>query len=341
MKRGHSKTHIFLAVIVILINACNLPQTADIPQATPPPNEITALTQPPTAIQHQIYPINLPGQRSSHAGDYDSSTTVGTKLSAGGDRFTYEQFERPFNADTMDVYFPYLDIQDTLAYQDDIWIYGTMLLRGLDNNSLPGKYGIQLDVDLDGKGDWLVIASNPSSADWTTDGVQVFQDANHDVGAVIAMFTDDNKAYGDGFETQVFDQGQGNDPDTAWVRVPSDKPGTVEIAVKRALVGGGQAYLMNMWAGNSMMDPALFDLSDHFTHEQAGAADPGLEFYYPIKAVSELDNSCRMAIGFQPTGKEPGLCKEFKPGPVPGAPVCPYTCPYGQDPYPSCLCWLY
>jgi hypothetical protein len=325
----------------MVITACNMPGSANTNAiATSPPATQAPNTLPPTANQHQIIPMNLPAERSNHAGDYDSSTTASGKRSAGGDRFTYEQFERPFNANTMDVYFPYLDILDTTSYQDDTWIYGTILLKGRENDKLPGKYGFQLDMDLDGKGDWMVFVSNPSSTEWTTDGVQVFQDANHDVGAVTAMFTDKN-AVSDGFETKVFDSGEGNDHDAAWARISPDNPHMVEIALKRSLVGSDdKTYMMNMWAGNALMNPALFDLSDHFTHEQAGAADPGFEIYYPIKAVSEIDNSCRMPIGFAPTGKEPGLCREFnpRPEPQPGAPTCPYSCPFGQLPYPDCRC---
>ena len=48
------------------------------------------------------------------------------------------------------------------------------------------------------------------------------------------------------------------------------------------------------------------------THvHQAGAADSGFPIYYPIKAVYELDNACRMAVGFQATGAEPGICPEL------------------------------
>jgi len=72
-------------------------------------------------------------------------------------------------------------------------------------------------------------------------------------------------------------------------------------------------YMVNMWTGHATLDPTLFDYSDHYTHEQAGAADPGLPTFYPIKAVHELDNSCRMAVGFQPKGNEPGLCQVIQP----------------------------
>lgn len=87
----------------------------------------------------------------------------------------------------------------------------------------------------------------------------------------------------------------------------------VEISIKKSAVGNPQKYLINMWAGTSLLNPALFDLNDHFTHEQAGAADKGLQNYYPIKEVFEIDNSCRMAVGFQPTGNEPGICESLIP----------------------------
>ncbi len=283
---------------------------------------------PPTgvAVQHRVIPVALPGDRSSHAGDYDSSISASRKSSAGGDRFTFGRFERPFIANTMDTYYPNLDIIDTFVFQDETWIYGMIVVKALDsNNSLAAKYAVELDLDRDGKGDWLIIASNPASADWSVDGVQVHEDANNDVGNLYAMYTD-QKAAGDGFETLVFDQGTGDDPDTAWARISPNEPNTIEIAVKRSVFDNPERYLINMWAGTSLLAPTLFDINDSFTHEQAGAADPGFEIYYPIKVVSELDNSCRMAVGFQPTGKEPGLCEVFIPQDNAANPTSPAPC---------------
>lgn len=320
---GINKLFSMLALVLALL-ACTVssPKTATEAPVTevadsPTQEQVAApdATQsaPPTevpSIQHQVFPVDLPVERSSHAGDYDSSTTAANKTSAGGDRFTFERFERPFNANTMDVYFSQLDIVDTLVFQDDTWIYSTITLKGVDaSNALSGKYAAELDTNLDGKGDWIIIVSSPSTTDWSVTGVSIYQDANHDVGNELPMLTDEGQPGGDGFETLVFDQGQGHDPDSAWARISSTTPNTVEIAVKRAVLGDTNKYLINMWAGSSLLDPALFDISDHFTHEQAGAADAALQFYYPIKQVFELDNSCRMAVGFEPTGKEAGLCE--------------------------------
>lgn len=286
--------------------ACGLGTSGSQPASTAGPTSVSA-TQPPAVIQHAMVPVNLPLSRSGHAGDQDSSVTAKQKKAPGGDKFNQDQFERPFNANTMDTYFPYLDIQDTQVYEDDTWVYAVITLKGLDShNRLAGKYGIEMDLDLDGRGDFLILASQPASTSWTTDGVQVWQDANHDVGGNIAVVSDKNSS-GDGFEAKVFDSGQGADPDAAWARVAPDNPDAVQFAAKRALFGGAKSFMIGMWAGTDSLDPARFDLNDHFTAEQAGSPLPAL-VTYPIKAVSELDSSCRMAVGFQPTGKEPGLC---------------------------------
>jgi hypothetical protein len=324
-----------VAVIAILaaIMACNLPGSTDAtppPATEPPATELVAVVDTPTSpppteipIQHTTIPVSLPENRSGHAGDYDSSVTATQKKSNGGDRFTFEQFERPFNANTMDVYYPNLDIIDTFVFQDDTWIYGTIqVVDRSAANSSPFRFAMQLDVHVDGKGDYLVVAENPTSTDWTVSGVQVYFDANSDVGDLTAMFSDDN-VVDDGFETVLFDRGKGDDPDAAWVRASADEPNKIEIAVKRDIVERPALYLVNMWTGHATLDPTLFDYSDEYSHEQAGAADPGFPNFYPIKALYELDNSCRMAVGFQPTGNEPGLCAVIQPA-KPGDPpsVC-------------------
>lgn len=317
MKHKNIRSLIAGITIFASILACNVPGSAtevptlQVPVTGPTTAVNTPTQQPPTEIpiQHQVFPVSLPVDRSSHAGDYDSSVTAAEKKSNGGDRFTFERFERPFNTSTMDIYYPNLDIIDTFVYQDDTWLYGTIQVVDRSAvNASPYRFAMQLDVDADGKGDFLVIALNPPSTDWTTNGVQVFEDANRDVGNLTAMFTDENATSGDGFELLVFDQSKGNDPDVAWVRVSPQNQNIVELAVKRSILNNTFIFMVDMWTGHGTLNPALFDYSDHFTHDQAGAADPGFPTFYPIKSVYELDNSCRMAVGFQPTGSEPGIC---------------------------------
>ena len=347
MKQKNPRFTMAVLTIFAAMLACNTSSNAtEAPApATQPPTELVAVVEtianpPPTEIpiQHQVFPVNLPESQSGKAGDHDSSVTAIQKKSNGGDRFSFEQFERPFNANTMDVYFPELDIIDTLVYQDDTWIYGTIKVvdRGAANSS-PYRFAMQLDTDVDGKGDFLVVASSPPSFDWTTDGVQVYFDANSDVGSRTAMAADQGASGGDGFEQMVFDQAKGDDPDAAWVRVSPADASTVEIAVKRSLLGNPGAFMVNMWTGHGALDPAMFDYSDHYTHEQAGAADPGFPLFYPIKAIYELDNSCRIAVGFQPKGGEPGLCSiavvpgEREPGTGPSCVAYGGSCSAGSE----------
>ena len=338
MKQKRPRLTAAVIVIFAAMLACNGSGSVTEVPATqlPTATELVAIVEVPTnppptelPILHQVFPVNLPPSRSGMAGDHNSSVTADQQKSNGGDRFTFEQFERPFNADTMDVYFPHLDIIETYVFQDSTWIYGT--IKVVDRLSVtrgPYRLAMQLDANADGKGDWLVLALNPFSTDWTTDGVQIYFDANSDVGNLTAMIADQGPPGGDGFEQMMFDSGTGDDPDAAWVRVSPDDPNTVEITVKRSLLGNPGAFMVNMWTGHGTLDPAQFDYSDHYTHEQAGAADPEFPNFYPIKAIYELDSSCRIAIGFQPTGSEPGLC--FVPAVIsaeePGDPGCvPYA----------------
>jgi len=325
--RNHRQLLLALPLVLFIIIGCGIggatqsetvseqqstqPEQADV---TSPPAD--APTAEPTLVGitvingNEIVPITFPESQSGNAGDFDSSNILNTKNLIGGDRFTFGRYERPFNANTMDTYFPYIDIVNTFVYQDDTWVYASIVLQNTDENgNLSGHYGVEFDTNLNGKGDYFVIATGLTSTDWVANGVKVYQDSDETVGDKIPT-TSDGDVGGNGFETIIFDEGQGNDAELAWVRLAPDTSNTVQFAIKRSLLGGPDArYLVNMWAGNELMDPSKFDINDHFTHEQAGAADRGLENFYPIKAVAEIDNSCRMAVGFKPTGNEPGLCE--------------------------------
>jgi len=317
MKKVNKHTTLAVSALILLMTACTAQSLDAAPIATEP------AAYAPNPQENPVAQINLPGERSNHAGDYDSSALAHKKLVSSGDYFTAGEYERPFNANTMDVYYPNIDIVDTTVYQDDIWIFGVIQVKELKNTD--GQYALELDIDVDGYGDYLIRVSNPSSEDWSNAGSQIFEDANNDVGNKKAVISDKD-ASGDGFETLVFDADGGIGSDAARARISPDEPNTIEIAVLREAVGNPERYLINMWAGSAILDPSLFDINDHYTHEQAGAANTDYEVYYPIKQVAEIDNTCRMAVGFAPNGSEPGLCQQPKPvddsGPAP-APVQP------------------
>ncbi len=324
------------AIALTLVLACNfngaVPATeqvaTDMPTTAPKTTPASPPTATATAIEHKDIPVNLPSERRNQAGDHDSSPTAAQKRAPGGDRFTFGRYERPFNANTMDKYYPYLDIVDTAFYEDENWIYAVITLKGTDDNGqLTGRYAFEIDSDLDGRGEWLVLVSQPASKEWSVAGVQAWFDANQDVGGSLAVNADKN-GNGNGYETLLVENGQGSDPDLAWARLSPDSAVMVEMAVKRSLLGSDNSYMIGAWAGNETLDPAQFDFNDHMTHEQAGAALIELENFYPIKGLAELDNACRIAVGFTPNGNEPGSCLTFQPKGQPevctGQTVCFY-----------------
>ncbi len=346
-----------LTLLAVLAAACGAPaapQTeiepvSDIPAATEAP-----VSAPPTAIpveedviEHTVIPVHLPAASSGVAADFDSSKVLENGSLVGGDRFTFGRLERPFNAYAMDVYYPEIDIIRTEVFQDDVWIYARLSIKDLGaSGSKTAGYAVEFDTTLNGRGNWLVLSAKPLSTDWGVNGVQIYTDANGDVGGASPYKTDDPLPNDDGFETLVFDQGAGGDSDAAWARISPDDPDVIEFAIKRAALENPTRFMVNMWAGYSL-DPGMFDINDRYTHEQAGAADAGLEFFYPIKEVAEVDNSCRIPVGFQPTGNEPGLCATpsqvaNEEGSAPEAGAAGRACPIGQmqqcDPLEGCWC---
>jgi len=341
-----------IVVLMLVTLACGTSTTptaapAQEPSPTVPPTLVSVVpvsTSESTAtatanaplIQHATIPGEPPAERKSFASDQDSFVTSPEKRASGGDRFTFGRYERPFNGVAMDVYFPEIDIQEMASYHDATWIYFSITVKGRDSNqALSGKYGVEFDSDIDGRGDWMVLAYAPASKEWTTDGVEVWYDSNNDVGGSISV-TADEQSQGNGYETKIFDRGTGDDPDLAWVRIPPGQPFTIQFAIKLSLLNSNGVYMAGAWAGKDMLDPSLFDLNDHFTQEQAGSSLVEFEFFYPIKAIAEIDNVCRVAVGFQARGGEPGLCPVASGGdgcPVGQSMVCVDTV-YG----PNCFC---
>ena len=282
-------------------------------------------------------PGNLPATPLDQAGDVNSSSMATAKGVSGGDNFIGGLYERPFNANTMDTYFPYMDIVHVKGFKDDTWGYLEITLASADKNGqFPAQYAAELDLNKEGRGEYLIRASNLSSTTWTTQGVQAWKDTDGDVGGVVPVLADSKPDGGDGYETLVFDQGKGSLTDGAWARISPDDPKSVQIAFKLSMIGSPSSFAMGAWAGANI-DPSMFDYNDHLTHAQAGDPNQGYPKVYPIKALAEIDNTCRLAIGFVPTGKEPGLCQTIvQHHGVPGAPPPPPSSGCGPN-NPYCI----
>jgi hypothetical protein len=324
----HFSIRIGIAMLLASILACNAPRnatpgpTAASPTVQPDagttvqptsqpidtPTEVNTATASPTAIVHAMVPGELPATLLSQVSDWNSSTVANEHRTAGGDNVAGNAYERPFNANTMDTYFPDLDILKGRVFSATPWVYVSISLAGqAASGGLPDNYGVELDLNLDGRGDVLVMASRPG-ASWSTDGVQAWKDANHDVGGPHPIIADAPVSE-DGYETLVFDQGAGADPDLAWARISGTDPNTVQLAFKQSLIDNDPTFTWGLWAMNpDTFNPGWFDYNDHFTADQMGSPLVELKSYYPIKAFAEVDNTCRAAVGFTPTSSIPGLC---------------------------------
>jgi hypothetical protein len=288
---------------------------------TAAPTDTTTATDTATStvqptVTHLVQPGEPPAAFESQIYDMDSSPFATQHRVEGGDNFAADLFERPFDQ-SMNTYFPDLDIKHAGLSRDATWTYVTIDLVGpATQGGLPGVYGLEIDVNRDGRGDFLIMAAAPGAV-WSTDGVHVWQDKNGDVGGATPIQSDPPPQTGDGYETVLFNAGQGADPDLAWARISPSDPSSVQVAFKRSLFNDANPYMWGAWAMDmTMLHPDWFDYNDHFTLADAGSPIQGLADY-PLKALYELDNTCSWAVGFTPTGNEPGICPVIKPTATP------------------------
>ncbi len=342
-----NKLHIFigLSLFILLILACSFPKATPSPpinnegaiistaiaetqtalafiappmNATPLPNVATPIstaTPMSTAtIIHLTVPGEPPNHYESHIVDRNSSSTAPQHAANGGENFDTNLYERPFNAIAMDIYYPDLDIIKARLDRKGTWAYVEIELVGVNKTTkkLDGNYGIELDLDVDGRGDWLILASKPTGTTWTTAGVRIWQDTNHDVGNGIPIRSDPPQK-NNSYDKLYFDQGQNPDPDIAWVRISPSHPNFIQIAFKPSLIANDGTFMWGAWADQGVFKPEFYDYNDHFTHAEAGSPLPGLKKYYPLKALFEVDNTCREAIGFTLTHEHPGSCVVYVP----------------------------
>jgi hypothetical protein len=245
-------------------------------------------------------------------------------------------------------YVPDLDIVNfTVSKDNDWWYVGIEIVRIDPGSSLGINYGVELDLDHDGYGDYLIWAHPPYTNQWETLPVQIYQDNSHNTGGLSAGKTD-APFEADGYETLIFDGSAGNsDPDVAWVRVTTGSPASVQFAFKRSW--SGSIFMLGVIADAGWKDPQKLDYVDRLTIAEAGSPVKD-NLYYPLKGLILVDNTCRDAFGFEPTHYEPQICPIIvapSKTPDPSAPdpdqvvLCPpptsFRCPNGWD-YVNCRC---
>jgi len=341
------KIFVLFAVILMVSMACNLPffNGTQSPQAPPvPPAPAPASTTSggstalpastitstnTAAVLHVIKPSDGPPATGTIIYDVESSGTAPQKRAPYGDAYNINRLERPFLQDM--TYVPSLDIVTAIVSQDANWFYVSIKLIGNDpNNPLGINYGVELDTNHDGFGDYIIWAHAPYATAWDTVNVGIFADKNHDT-AGLSPEKSDAPFKGDGYETQIFHGGAGDaDPDMAWVRMNAGANATIQFAFKKSW--SGTVFMLGALSDAGLKDVTKLDYVDRFTEEQAGSPVKSNK-YYPLKALFAVDNTCQAAFGFTPTGYEPKLCpppdaQPTKPGPgrpTPPPPACQLT----------------
>lgn len=337
-----------------------LPTNSPTLSSTVPATEFSATTAPtlqaivsPTqeelvTVQHLLVPV-IGAEAGAAVFDVDSSGTGGEGRAPYGDSYKLNLFERPFSQDM--TYIPDMDIKTFNIRQDDDWYYVTIELIGTDpNNPLGIHYGVELDKDKDGFGDFLILAKPPYTVEWSARNIQIFADENLDSGGRSATLSDAPFS-GDGYETLISDIGQGigGDPDLAWVRLSGDN--LIQFAFKRDWAG--EVFMFSVFSDAGLKDVTQFDYADRFTETEAGSPVRSSR-YFPVGSLFAVDTTCREAVGFASTGYEPRVCPRIVPatGPqqsggdsggttVQGCQPPPGGCPMDAPnwwPDPHCAC---
>jgi hypothetical protein len=322
MKNKH-RLFPLLALLLLLILACNLP--GDI--ATPTPTQPTVFEEPtavpeeplsteaPIVIEHQVFPASVPNSAQYY--DADSVTTAPEKRAPYGDSYDINRLERPFLQDM--TYVTDLDIRVFKLSRDADWYYISMELIGADpNNPLGINYGVEFDLNRDGFGDYVIVASPPYTNEWTAANVRVLADENRNTSGLSAARSDAPYS-ADGYEKLIFDGSlaTNEDPDLAWVKMSVDRVATIQFAIKRSFVGN--VFMYGVFADAGLKDVSQLDYVDRFTETEAGSPIRDKKDYYPLKALHSFDNTCREAHGFDAQGYEPMLCpREIPPTAQPG-----------------------
>lgn len=355
-----------LTIALIAILACNIgtprPQQQPL-QEVPPAGDVvplltpaivgelnTEIDAPATAasVAHLMRPAEL-AVTGDTVYDVESAGTAPESRAPYGDSYQINRLERPFLQNM--TYVPDLDLSTYMVGMDKDWVYVTIASVGYDpNNQLGINYGVELDTDHDGFGDYIVWAHPPYPAAWDTTPVQIFHDTNHDTGGLSGEKSD-APLNGDGYDALIFHGGPGDsDPDMAWVRINSGMNGLLQFAFKRSW--SGNIFMLGVVADAGLRDPGKLDYVDRMTIEEAGSPIRD-NSSYPLKGLYAVDNICRKAYGFKPTGYEPQLCPVEAPPPrtprphdteEPQQPPPPAHClkscvpGYIQNPYPDCSC---
>jgi hypothetical protein len=270
-----------------------------------------------TPPQHKEIPGSPIGKVMQTVHDQVDNATALQKQAFGGDDYKNGKYERPFTQDME--YLPQADLVSVkLSREDPLWIFVQFKVNA-EVTIIPDAithFLVELDTDLDNRGNYLVVTGPPMSTDWETGSVQVLSNPDLNIGGVDPVKPDSQLSEGRGYYEEIFNNGKGDDPDLAWSRLLKDDPMVVEMAFKNTLTGGEKGkFIWLPWTDIGLTDWSKFEFNDHFTFEQAGYPIKDDKANYPLKAIWGVDNTCREPSNFTPNGTMPGLCPNYDPAP--------------------------
>ena len=296
----------FLFITAFALQACGAKKDAEVAQPE-------VVNEPPAQpeVVHSMIP-NAGPNAVANAHDNEESTSFESKSVSNGDIFDLNRFERPFTAGDM-TYLPYVDIADISMSEDPTFYYIQIKLAGVDaeTGGIKGMYGVDFDLNTDGKAEVLLLAEAPAGAQWSTDGVSLYVDEDDNVGG--QSIKPDEVYAGNGFEKMIFDSASGDDPDTAWVHYVNTSAPIVEFALKKSVLESVPQFMWSAMASSTTIDPARLYYNDSFSLARAGSPQKG-DQYYPLNELAGFDNTCRLPAGFVATGAEPLGCVVGGPG---------------------------
>ncbi|MDP3682401.1 MAG: hypothetical protein Q8S01_00570, partial [Ignavibacteria bacterium] len=223
-----------------------------------------------------------------------------TLIGQACDNWKKDKLERPADAPN-GTYFPEIDIVRAEMGTNQIWMFAKISLYKDAAGQLPPELnlGFEIDTDLDSRGDYLILANGLNSTDWTTDGVQVWWDQTNDVGGNKPHVPDGKT--GDGYETLLFDAGQGLDSDLAWVRINPEDRASVEFAFKPSFLPENQVFTWWAWATLQDFLPIDMELVDSQQDTESW----------------KIDNTCSWIFNGKPSKMIANICEFVVPTPTP------------------------
>jgi len=275
---------------------------------TKPPREAT-LTTVATALVTVAIPVTgplmKPAEVAPEIGKLTTDVVSSGEAAPYGDSYRTNRFERPFTRDM--TYIPDLDIIAFTLSEDTDWQYISIKLNGDDpNNSIGINYGVEIDLNADGVGDYILWAHPPYTTQWDNSTVQVFEDSDQD-SAGPSSRESDAVFDGNGYDTLAFDGGNGqySDLDMVWVRMRDGEQAIVQFAFKKSWISS--SFMIGVISDAGLKDVSRFDYNDKFNEADAGSPvhnNPN----YPLGSLYAVDNTCWQGHGVKTIVYQPKFC---------------------------------